>query len=34
MGWCFNPMKTPDLAAHCKAIGLRGMEGKIGRAHV
>jgi hydroxypyruvate isomerase len=27
MGWCFNPMKTPDLAAHCKAIGLRGMEG-------
>lgn len=27
MGWCFNPMETMELAKHCKAIGLRGMEG-------
>jgi hydroxypyruvate isomerase len=27
MGWCFNPMDVMDLARHCKAIGLRGMEG-------
>jgi len=27
MGWCFNPMNMMDLARHCKAIGLKGMEG-------
>ena len=27
MGWCFKPMDTMELARHCKAIGLRGMEG-------
>jgi len=27
MGWCFNPMPTPELAKHCKAIGLVAMEG-------
>jgi hydroxypyruvate isomerase len=27
MGWCFKPMETMELARHCKAIGLRGMEG-------
>ena len=27
MGWCFKPMDTVELAKHCKAIGLRGMEG-------
>lgn len=27
MGWCFKPMDTLELAKHCKAIGLRGMEG-------
>ena len=27
MGWCFKPMDTLELARHCKAIGLRGMEG-------
>ncbi len=27
MGWCFNPMNTVELAKHCKAIGLKGMEG-------
>jgi hydroxypyruvate isomerase len=32
MGWCFNPMPTPDLASACKKIGLVAMEG-IGRNH-
>jgi hydroxypyruvate isomerase len=32
MGWCFNPMPTPDLARACKKIGLVAMEG-IGRNH-
>jgi hydroxypyruvate isomerase len=27
MGWCFKPMETMELARHCKAIGLKGMEG-------
>ncbi len=27
MGWCFKPMETMELAKHCKAMGLRGMEG-------
>ena len=27
MGWTFNPMPTPELAKHCKAIGLVAMEG-------
>ena len=27
MGWCFRPMDTVDLAKHCKAIGLTGIEG-------
>ena len=27
MGWCFKPMKAPELAKHCAAIGLKGMEG-------
>ncbi len=27
MGWCFKPMDTLELAKHCKAIGLKGMEG-------
>ncbi len=27
MGWCFKPMDTLELALHCKAIGLKGMEG-------
>ncbi|MBI5383612.1 MAG: TIM barrel protein [Verrucomicrobia bacterium] len=27
MGWTFNPMPTPELARHCKAIGLVAMEG-------
>ena len=27
MGWTFNPMPTPELAQHCKAIGLVAMEG-------
>jgi hydroxypyruvate isomerase len=32
MGWCFNPMKTPDLARHCKAMGIVAIEG-IGKEH-
>ena len=32
MGWTFNPMPTPELAKHCKAIGLVAMEG-VGREH-
>ena len=32
MGWTFNPMPTPELAKHCKAIGLVAMEG-IGKEH-
>jgi hydroxypyruvate isomerase len=27
MGWTFNPMPTPELAGHCKEIGLVAMEG-------
>jgi hydroxypyruvate isomerase len=27
MGWTFNPMPTPELARHCRAIGLVAMEG-------
>jgi hydroxypyruvate isomerase len=27
MGWCFNPMPAPELAKHCKDIGLVAMEG-------
>jgi hydroxypyruvate isomerase len=32
MGWTFNPMPTPELARHCKAIGLVAMEG-VGKDH-
>jgi hydroxypyruvate isomerase len=32
MGWCFKGMDTMTLAKHCKAIGLKGMEG-IDRKH-
>ena len=27
MGWCFKPMKSKELAKHCKDIGLVAMEG-------
>ena len=27
MGWTFNPMLTPELARHCKEIGLVAIEG-------
>lgn len=27
MGWTFDPMPTPELARHCKEIGLVAMEG-------
>ena len=27
MGWTYNPMPTPELAQHCKEIGLVAMEG-------
>ena len=27
MGWTYNPMPTPELARHCKSIGLVAMEG-------
>lgn len=27
MGWCFNPMKSVDLAKHCRDIGLEAIEG-------
>jgi hydroxypyruvate isomerase len=27
MGWTFDPMPTPQLARHCKDIGLAAMEG-------
>jgi len=27
MGWTYNPMPTPELARHCKDIGLVAMEG-------
>jgi len=27
MGWTYNPMPTPELARHCKEIGLVAMEG-------
>lgn len=32
MGWCFNPMPTPELAQHCRDIGLVAMEG-VGAEH-
>ena len=32
MGWCFNPMPTPELAQHCRNIGLVAIEG-IGAEH-
>jgi hydroxypyruvate isomerase len=32
MGWCFNPMPTPELAKHCAEIGLVAMEG-INKKH-
>jgi hydroxypyruvate isomerase len=32
MGWCFNPMPAPELAKHCKEIGLVAIEG-IGVEH-
>src|SRR5436190_16098097 len=32
MGWTYNPMPTPELAKHCKAIGLVAMEG-IDKSH-
>ncbi len=27
MGWCFKPMPAEELAAHCKAMGLKAIEG-------
>jgi len=27
MGWCFKPMKAPDLAKHCVQMGMVGIEG-------
>ncbi len=27
MGWCFKPMPVPELAEHCREIGLVAMEG-------
>lgn len=27
MGWCFNPMKSVELAKHCREIGLEAIEG-------
>ncbi|MGI9239608.1 MAG: hydroxypyruvate isomerase family protein, partial [Verrucomicrobiales bacterium] len=27
MGWCFKPMRAPELAKHCVEIGLKGIEG-------
>ena len=32
MGWCFNPMPAPELARHCRDIGLVAIEG-IGAEH-
>ena len=32
MGWCFNPLPTPELAKHCRDIGLVAIEG-IGAEH-
>ena len=32
MGWCFNPMPAPELAKHCRDIGLVAIEG-IGAEH-
>jgi len=32
MGWTFDPMPVPELARHCKEIGLVAMEG-IGAQH-
>jgi hydroxypyruvate isomerase len=27
MGWCFNPMPTPELIAACDSMGMKAMEG-------
>jgi hydroxypyruvate isomerase len=27
MGWCFKPMKPQELARHCAAMGMTGIEG-------
>ena len=27
MGWCFRPMKAAELAKHCVAMGITGIEG-------
>lgn len=27
MGWCFQPMPAAELAAHCVAMGIQGIEG-------
>jgi len=27
MGWCFNPMPTPELIAACNGMGMTAMEG-------
>ena len=27
MGWCFKPMKSAELAKHCVAMGITGIEG-------
>ena len=32
MGWCFNPMPTPELMKHCRDIGLVAIEG-VGAEH-
>ena len=32
MGWCFNPLPAPELAKHCRDIGLVAIEG-IGAEH-
>ncbi len=32
MGWCFNPLPAPELARHCRDIGLVAIEG-IGAEH-
>ena len=32
MGWCFNPMKAPELARHCRKMGMVGIEG-IGKEY-
>ncbi len=27
MGWCFKPMPSAELAKHCKAMGMKAIEG-------